>query len=419
MLLGGTTMSIFEIILLNTILITFPLIFYLFYLAYSKSMKKEEHDLFLDVALISSLYFALRFQLDDDSFITLLLLNVPLLIAYQRNRKFSILALTFIIVMKYNELFDWNLIILLLEYMIYYLLANIVIKRRGANYLYSNLFLLVKLIIFTIMIYISPINEYQGFFTLLVWYGICFYGVAYFVVLLFHEGNEIIKLHMTLKEMEQDKQIKTSLFKITHEIKNPIAVCKGYLDMFDVNNVEHSKKYIPIIKDEIERTLLLLQDFLSMTRVSIEKDQIDVNLLLEDVLESYHLLLRSHDIKLDTDLIDDEIYIMGDYNRLTQVFINLVKNSIEAIGNNGALSITCRLEKKEIVITVRDNGCGISREDMKHIKTPFFTTKPKGTGLGVSLSYEIIKAHDGTIDYESELGQGTTVAIRLPVLDIV
>ena len=156
-----------------------------------------------------------------------------------------------------------------------------------------------------------------------------------------------------------------------------------------------------------------------MTRVSIEKDQIDVNLLLEDVLESYHLLLRSHDIKLDTDLIDDEIYIMGDYNRLTQVFINLVKNSIEAIGNNGALSITCRLEKKEIVITVRDNGCGISREDMKHIKTPFFTTKPKGTGLGVSLSYEIIKAHDGTIDYESELGQGTTVAIRLPVLDIV
>lgn len=409
-------MNILEVILLDTMLITFPLIFYLFYMAYNKSLNRAEHNLFLDVALITSLYFALRFPFQDETYIGYLLLNVPLLMAYLGNRKISIVALSCIIVTKYNNLFGWSIIILLIEYVVYYLLSIIMIKKRGKNYLYAYLFVAIKLIIFTVMIYTSHIAGEHTLLTLLIWYGICLIAVAYFTIALFDKGKDIIKLHMTLKEMEQDSQIKSSLFKITHEIKNPIAVCKGYLDMFDVNNVEHSKKYIPIMKDEINRTLLLLQDFLSLTRVKIDKDIIDVNLLLEDVLESYNLLLHSHSIQLKTELIDDDVYIMGDYNRLTQVFINIVKNSIEAIGNNGIISIACKLTEKEVIIELADDGCGISDENMKNIKTPFFTTKSNGTGLGVSLSYEIIKAHDGTIEYDSELGKGTQVTLTLPLL---
>lgn len=409
-------MSILEVILLDTMLITFPLIFYLFYMAYSKSLNREEHDLFLDVALITSLYFALRFPLQDDTHIGYLLLNVPLLMAYLGNRKVSIFSLSFIIVAKYSSIFGWNFIILLIEYALYYLLSIIMIKKRGKNYLYAYLFILIKLIIFSVMMYTSRMIDACGFLAILLWFGICFASVAYFVIVMFDKGKEIVKLHMTIKEVEQDSQIKSSLFKITHEIKNPIAVCKGYLDMFDVNNVEHSKKYIPIMKDEINRTLLLLQDFLSLTRVSVDKDIIDVNLLLEDVLESYNLLLRSHGIKLKTELIDDDVYIMGDYNRLTQVFINIVKNSIEAIGNNGEISVVCKVTDKEVIVELEDNGCGISKENMQNIKTPFFTTKSNGTGLGVSLSYEIVKAHDGTVEYDSELGKGTRVTLTLPLL---
>lgn len=409
-------MNILEVIILDTMLITFPLIFYLFYMAYSKSLNRAEHDLFLDVALITSLYFSLRFPLQDETYIGYLLLNVPLLMAYLGNRKISIVALSCIIVAKYNNIFGWNILMLMLEYFTYYLLSIIIIKKRGKNYQYAYLFILIKLLIFTVMISTSDMSGEYNVFTLLIWYGICLIGVAYFAITMYDKGKEIIKLHMTLKEMEQERQIKSSLFKITHEIKNPIAVCKGYLDMFDVNNVEHSKKYIPIMKDEINRTLLLLQDFLSLTRVSVDKDIIDVNLLLEDVLESYNLLLRSHGIKLETELIDDDVYIMGDYNRLTQVFINLVKNSIEAIGNNGEISVGCKLTNKEVIVELKDNGCGISEQDMKSIKTPFFTTKSSGTGLGVSLSYEIIKAHDGTIEYDSELGKGTKVTLTIPLL---
>lgn len=409
-------MSITEMILFNIILINFPLMIYLFFLAYTKKFSVEERNLFLDIALLSSVYLAIRYQKIDSSYMSMILINVPLLIAYLKNRKLSIFILSTIIIFIYKGVFNWNPFILGIEYLIYYFITIIILKKRSRdNYLYTNLLLIIKLIIFTYFI-LKTNNNFTNFFKLFCWYGISLFSVAYFAIIMFNKGSEIIKLHLTLKEMEQEKQIKTSLFKITHEIKNPVAVCKGYLDMFDVNNIEHSRKYVPILKEEIERILLLLQDFLSLTKVTIEKDIIDVNLLLEDVISSYNLLLKTHNIKLNTELIDDEIYINGDYNRLVQVFINIVKNSIEAIGNNGIINIDCHIIDNQIIIEVVDNGCGISVNDIKEIRTPFFTTKKNGTGLGVSLSYEIIKAHKGEIEYKSVLGEGTNVVIKLPIL---
>lgn len=410
-------MNFFETILLSTILIVFPLILYLFYLAYSKSLTLEVRNLFLDVSLFSAFYLTLKYPMHDFHHINMLILNIPLLIAYLKERRLMAIVLTMMTIISYYKIFEWNLIILLLEYSVYYLLAHLLLKRKGYNYCYINSFLLLKLTIFTLLL-INNNGLYNDFLVSLLYYGSHIIIIAYFVVIIFNKGNNIIKMHMTLKEIEQDEQIKTSLFKITHEIKNPIAVCKGYLDMFDVNNIEHSRKYVPIIKDEIQRTLFLLQDFLSMTHVTVEKDMIDINLLLEDVMSSYYVLLKSHNIKLDTDLIDDEIYINGDYNRLMQVFLNIIKNSIEAIENNGNLFLNTYLEDGNIIIVIKDNGCGISNENLKQIRTPFFTTKQKGTGLGVSLSYEIIEAHDGTIKYESNYGEGTTVTISLQTLEV-
>lgn len=410
-------MTIVEVVLLNTILIVFPLILYLFYLAYSHSLTAEVRNLFLDVALFSAFYLTLKFPLNDKSYVNLLVLNIPLVVAYLKGRGLSILLLTGMIISTYLRVFHWNIIELLLEYILYYLLAIILIKKRGKNYIFLNTFLVFKLLIFTILISVTKYGFDTNFFVNLFYYGFHFILITYFVVIMFRKGNDIIKMHMSLKDIKQEEQIKTSLFKITHEIKNPIAVCKGYLDMFDVNNKEHSKKYIPIIKDEIERTLFLLQDFLSMTRVTVEKELIDINLLLEDVMNSYQLLLKSHNIKLDMELIDDEIYINGDYNRLLQVFLNIIKNSIEAIENNGQISVISKLENGEITVEIKDNGCGIRKEDLKQIRTPFFTTKQRGTGLGVSLSYEIIEAHDGVVNYDSTYGEGTSVTITLPILE--
>ena len=115
------------------------------------------------------------------------------------------------------------------------------------------------------------------------------------------------------------------IFKITHEIKNPIAVCKGYLDMIDVNNKEKTIKYVNNIKGEIDKTLILLQDFLSLRKIQINKDIIDINLLLEENLDVLLNYAKSKNVDLSYNLFEDEVYIDGDYNRLGQVIINIVK----------------------------------------------------------------------------------------------
>ena len=141
----------------------------------------------------------------------------------------------------------------------------------------------------------------------------------------------------------------------------------------------------------------------------------DVNMMLEEITKSLKPLLHSKNISLINEIIDDEVYIEGDYNRLSQVVINLIKNSVEASKNNNSyIKVKTILNEKTYDIIIEDNGCGISKENIKHINELFYTTKNGGTGLGVYLSNEIIKAHKGSIDYKSVENEGTKVKIILP-----
>lgn len=185
--------------------------------------------------------------------------------------------------------------------------------------------------------------------------------------------------------------------------------------MFDVNNPEHAKKYIPIMKDEVDRTLVLLEDFLSMNRVRLNKDILDINMLVSDVIENYDLLLKEHKVKVNNKISDEEVYIDGDYNKLMQVFVNIIKNSVEALEKNPVIEVKTEVKNKKVYIYFKDNGMGIPKDVLEKIKEPFFTTKSKGTGLGVSLSYGIIEAHGGKISYESEVGLYTLVTVILPL----
>jgi len=128
-------------------------------------------------------------------------------------------------------------------------------------------------------------------------------------------------------------------------------------------------------------------------------------------------MFDNKNINFKFELLDDEIYINGDYNRLNQVLVNIIKNSIEAIdlNKNSYIKIYMEQREKEVKIFIEDNGIGISKENMKKINEPFFTTKTNGTGLGLVLSNEIIALHNGTLKYESEENIGTTAIITLPI----
>ena len=374
-------------ILFNVIILLFPLLVNLFYCTYSNNINKEQSKLWLDISLLSSLYLLLIFNKGNTDLI--ILFNIPLLFAFIKKRTFISLIITIIILFNY---IDTNITIYIIEYLIYYLIYFFYQKNI------INLFLIIKFI-----------------FNFDLFTGIIFIFIAYLVIFLYKKGEDIIKLHMNIKDLEKEKQLRTSLFKITHEIKNPIAVCKSYLDMFDINNKDH-ERYIDILKDEMNNILLLLQDFLAMNKIKIQKEILDINLLLEDVVNQFEPVLKDKDIKFIYNICQDEVFIEGDYNRLNQVLINMIKNSIEAIENRGVIKINFEMDKNFKII-IEDNGIGIPEDELEKIKEPFYTTKKNGTGLGVSLSIEIINAHNGKIEY-IPLKKGTRVIIELPICEL-
>ena len=411
-------MKIFDSLLLDVVLIAFPLMVYLLYLAYTKTFNKKENDLLYVVTVFSVLYLILKYANPLYPHIPFIVVNISLILSYVKKSNLSIAITSLIMISYYYSFYQNYLIIIILEYIIYYLFYLKLSKKLNLNKFILT-FTVLKAI-FTIILtsytnYSFPIYIKEIFLS-----SLFLYIISYLIISLSNKTEDILKLHMNIKEIENNKQIKTSLFRITHEIKNPIAVCKGYLDMFDKDNLDHFKKYIPILKDEINRTLLLLEDFLAMNKVKINKDIIDINLLIEEVIKNIKMLCNENNIKLKINIIDDDIYINADYNRLTQVFINLFKNSIEAIPKNkkGHIELKEIINNNILTITIKDNGKGMNKTTLNKIKEPFYTTKPKGTGLGVSLSEEIIKAHNGTLNYESEEGKYTKVTITLPLSQI-
>ena len=406
-------MNYFEIVCINFILIIFPIFIYLFYLFYNVDVGKKSSNLFLDFALCTSFYFTIRLG----SLITnvpLFLLNVIIFLCYLKERNIAII-LSIISIIYYSIIFKFNIYVLIIEYFIYFIIyilfKNNKVKKRNFHIIY----ILVN-ILFIFLFNYNNTAYFSNYIIQFIISSITFIIVTISTKILFESGEGVIRFHDNVKKLKEEENIRKSLFKITHEIKNPIAVCKGYLDMFDSENKEHARKYIPIVKKEIESTLILLEDFLSMNKVKIEKDIMDVSLLLEDIKNHFSILLKEKNIVSNISVLDDEIYILGDYNRLMQVCINLIKNSIESMNKElSYINVFINLKKDDVEIIIDDNGIGMSSEVICKIKEPFYTTKRRGTGLGVSLSNEIIEAHNGKLEYISEYGVGTKTIVTLPL----
>ena len=411
-------MNLFDSVTLNIVLLTFPIILWLFYMVHNKNIGKQEKDLLFDFSLITSLYLIIRFGItvmDDNLF---LIINVPLIIAYSKKRNWNIGLLSLMIIAHYYYSFELPLFLLILEYILYYFIYLLLYRNKK---LYVVILSLLKIIIFTTWIikfkYLSVVDIYEFLNIIMIIFNVVL--VTFIIVGIVDKVEDIVTYHMSLKELEQEKQFRSTLFRITHEIKNPIAVCKGYLDMFNVNDIKHSQKYVPILKEEIERTLILLQDFLCMTKIHIEHDSVDINMVLEDVLDNFIPILKEKKISYNFDVLDKSCYIYGDYNRMTQVFINIIKNGIEAINSktDGKLVVKTETFNKVIKITIKDNGIGFTKEQLERLGEPFLTTKPNGTGLGIALSKEIIKGHNGEIKYFSKPNIETKVEIIIPLID--
>ena len=177
-----------------------------------------------------------------------------------KKNNIAIFLLSIVSLMYYIN-FGYSIYLVLLIILGIYILYKLFIYKLKQKY-----FILLFILINLIMILLEGFNKDVTYLVLII-YILEYIVFSYLIIFFLQQGEEMAKLHSTFKDIEQEEQMRLSIFKITHEIKNPIAVCKGYLDMFDTNNIEHSKKYVPIIRSEINRTLCLLQDFLELRKI--------------------------------------------------------------------------------------------------------------------------------------------------------
>lgn len=206
--------------------------------------------------------------------------------------------------------------------------------------------------------------------------------------------------------------------EITHEIKNPLMMIGGFAQqLMRETDDEKNLKKLNIITEEIRRLERLLADLKEFYQVrTIVSEPVDIKGLLEKVFSLVQEECERHNIQTQVTLDERALTVSGDRGRLEQVFLNLVKNAIEAMERGGKISIQSRLSGDKVEIMVTDQGCGISEQDRDKVFSPFFTTKKHGTGLGLCISKRIIEDHGGSSFFlESEEGKGTTFKIRLPL----
>ncbi|WP_184523731.1 two-component system sensor histidine kinase NtrB [Bacillus benzoevorans] len=240
----------------------------------------------------------------------------------------------------------------------------------------------------------------------------------------FIEGNisaQIIMRSMTSRKVTEkllcDSEKLASIGQlaagIAHEIKNPLTSVKGFIQLLKESYPHH---YLDMMESELNNALNTLHNLLQVSRPDLPDEPlvpIDVSMELSSLLPLFQEKLYS--IKIEMDIKDSGIFIVGKKNLLLKAFFNLIKNAIEAIEGNGKIKIKHFFQDGWIHIKLSDTGKGIPPENVEMLGTPFLSTKTNGTGLGLTQVYRAIKEHEGIILVDSILGKGTTFHIQIPV----
>lgn len=229
--------------------------------------------------------------------------------------------------------------------------------------------------------------------------------------------SSIIEIREKNQQLQQQLVIEEKLAAveqmgaaISHEIRNPLTAAIGFIELLDQVSLDNNNrtKYLSIIKDELDSAEGIIQDYLTFSKPIIESiEELDIQKELTHILKLLHPLANYHSVKVSTDFSAFGT-IQGDKSKFHQCFINIMRNSIESMPYGGALLIKTIATQDKIIVFIQDTGTGLSKEQIKRLGEPHYSTKgPKGTGLGMMVAYSILRAMKGTIEVQSEIGKGT------------
>ncbi|MDG0792588.1 ATP-binding protein [Cohnella ginsengisoli] len=237
-------------------------------------------------------------------------------------------------------------------------------------------------------------------------------GIPEGVVYIAQDVTDTQRLKDELDKMERLSLVGQMAASITHEIRNPMAVIRGFVQLLNERSPSEQRSYFRIVMEELDRANAIINDFLSLAQNRIvEKETSSLQSVLKDMLPLIwaDANLRGQSVELDLCEEQDVLELNG--KEIKQLILNLARNGLEAMDEKGVLRIETRDLEDRVQLYVSDTGNGIPPEKVERLFEPFYTTKEQGTGLGLALCLSIAERHEGRIEVQSKVGEGTTFIV--------
>ena len=242
------------------------------------------------------------------------------------------------------------------------------------------------------------------------------------LVVLLRDITEVSRLEAQLRRSDKLAALGTLSAGVAHEVKNPLHALGLNLHLLQAELVPGPpdgnaiRSYLDVLRSELQRLGRIVENFLRFAKPSVpEIKPVDVAALVERVLGLVAFEAADHGVGIETQLDPELPSIPSDEGQLSQVFLNVIINALQAMPDGGVLVVTTRKDGDWAEVAVKDTGPGIAEAVLPHVFDPYFTTRPTGVGLGLAIAHRIVQGHRGSLDVESHVGRGTTMIIRLPL----
>lgn len=216
--------------------------------------------------------------------------------------------------------------------------------------------------------------------------------------------------------MTIDNETELFLRKFIHELRNPLTALYSTLQLMESRNPELKEvKYWPTLQYNVEDMISLISSFSALTKSEdLILEEFDQKIFFQRLCLTFAASIADSEVEFTSKINIPYSKITRDKSKLQEVFLNLLKNAYEATAPKGQIFFDVKKKNDRIVVLMKDTGCGMDEEQLKHIFEPFVTYKKNGTGLGLPICKQIIEAHGGTISVKSKLGEGTTFSVEIP-----
>ncbi|MFI8576418.1 ATP-binding protein [Rossellomorea aquimaris] len=345
---------------------------------------------------------------------------IPFVLGIMYGGPYTGLALLVVLLLSRTMIYSWSIVAFVI-YAVIYLLTIIGMKWFDFDRLTSRKKIIFSVILFTIhSIVAALIAKAMTVFVIDESYLINFILLPSLGMLILTYICETllkqIQIKQALVKIEKMEVLAQLAASISHEVKNPLTVIKGFLRLLNQENLPVGKKeqYLAIASSELNRAEDIINDYLTFAKPDPDQvENISISGQLNKLVDMVEPLSNQQSVDVHKSIMDATI--VGNTRSFQQAFLNIMKNAIESMPKGGTLMILSKVQKGNVSITITDTGIGMTSEQQARLGEPYFSTKEKGTGLGLMVSYRIIEAMRGVITVDSRVGQGTSFQIVFPV----